>query len=197
MRNGGSPLAHLPSSSLSNPLAWLQYRWSQPPSRAPAWVFDDYHKFNPPVNVSCPLCDEEWHQRAVCKDQQAAGILPPNPRGGPILHDACARAEHAYRDWKWAVNNLWEDKRHRLQMAAHQCHLDKETTRQRQGANHCQRLLNECAAYECQEAVRHQRLLNEETARRQRLLNKEAAHRLMDERAALACRMAAAQTIFL
>jgi hypothetical protein len=51
MRNGGLPPAYLPSSSLSDPLAWLQYKWSQPPPRAPEWVFDDFQNFNPPANV--------------------------------------------------------------------------------------------------------------------------------------------------
>jgi hypothetical protein len=187
MRNGGLPPAHLPSSSLSDPSAWLQYKWSQPSPRAPDWVFNDYQKFNPPANVGCPLRDKEWHQRAFCKDTQAAGILPPDPPGGPILHRACARTEHAYRDWKWTVNDLWEDERHRLHMAVRQC----------QEANCCQQLLDERAAYKNQEAVSRQQLLNEETARLQRLLYKEAACRLMAERAALARQMAAAQTIFL
>jgi hypothetical protein len=187
MRNGGLPPAHLPSSSLSDPLAWLQYKWSQPPPRAPDWVFNDYQKFDPPANVGRPLCDKEWHQQAFHEDAQAAGILPPDPPEGPILHGACARAEHAYRDWKWAVDNLWEDKRHRLQMAA--C--------QRQEANRCQQLLDKHAAYENQEAVHRQRLLDEETARLQRLLYEDAACCLMAKRAALARQMAAAQTIFL
>ena len=186
MRNGGLPPAHLPSSSLSNPLAWLQYKWLQPPPRAPNWVFDDYQKFNPPVNVGCPLHDKKWLQRAFRKDAQAAGILPPDPTGGLILHGACARAEHAYRDWKWAVDNLWEDKGHHLQTAARQRHLNKETARQHQEANCCQQLLDEHAAYERQEAVRRLRLLDKETARHQRLLDEEAARRLMAEHVALA-----------
>jgi hypothetical protein len=141
MRNSGLLLAHLPLSSLSNPLAWLQYKWSQPPPRTPDWVFDDYQKFNPPANVGRPLCGKEWLQQAFCKDAQAAGILPPDPPGGPILHGARARAEHAYQDWKWAVDDLWEDERHHLQAAARQRLLNKET-------------------------ARHQRLLDKEAARR-------------------------------
>ncbi len=216
MRNSGLPPAYLPSSSLSDPLVWLQYKWSQPPPRAPDWVFNDYQKFNPPANViDCPLCDKEWHQRAFCKDKEAAGILPPDPPGGPILLGARACAEHAYQDWKWTVDALWEDERHRLQTAAHQRHIDEQAARKQQEAAHCQRLLdehaaNKCqeanrrqrllderAAYEPQEAVRRQRLLDEETVRCQRLLNKEAACHIMAERAALARQMAAAQTIFL
>ncbi len=100
MRNGGLPPAHLPSSSLSDPLAWLQYKWSQPPPPAPDWVFDVYQKFNPPADVGCPLRDEEWLQRAFREDEQAAGILPPDPPGGPILLGARAHAERAYLDWK-------------------------------------------------------------------------------------------------
>jgi hypothetical protein len=171
MRNGGLPPAHLPSSSLSDPSAWLQYKWSQPPPRAPNWVFEDFRNFNPPANVGSPFHDEEWVQRALCKDQQAASLLPPISPGGPILLGARACAEHAYQAWKWRVDDLWEDERHRLQPAARQCHIDEETA--------------------------HQRLLDEETARCQRLLDEEAARRLMAERAALARQMAAAQTIFL
>ncbi len=169
----------------------------QPPPRAPDWVIANYLKFNPPADVGHPLRDEEWLQRALRENQQATGLLPPKSPRGPILHVARARAEHAYRDWKWAVDNLWEDEHHRLQMATRQLHLDKETAHQRQEANHRQRLLDEHAAYECQEAVRCQRLLDEETARHQRLLNEEAACRLMAKCAALARHMAAARTIFL
>ncbi len=176
----------MPSSSLSDPSAWLQYKWSQPPPRAPDWVFDDYQKINPPADVGHPLRDKEWHQQAFRKDEQAAGILPPDPPGGPILLGACARAECAYQDWKWTVNALWEDERHRLQMAARQHHIDEQAACKQQEAAHCQQLLDKRAPYECQEAVRRQRLLDEETARRERLLNKEAARRLMAERPALA-----------
>jgi hypothetical protein len=200
MRNGGLPPAHLPSSSLSNPSAWLQYKWSQPPPRASDWVCD---------------APDDWIGRALREDQQAAGLLPPKSPGGPILLGARTHAERAYQDWKWAVDKLWEDERHRLQMAARQRHIDEQAARKQQEAAHCQRLLdkhaaNECqeanrcqqllderAAYECQEAVRCQRLLDKETARRQRLLNEEDARHLMAECAALARQMAAAQTIFL
>jgi hypothetical protein len=164
MRNGGSQPAHLSLSSLSNPSAWLQYKWSQPLLHAPDWV-----RNAPDNRIGC----------ALRKDQQAAGLLPPKSPGGPILLGACACAERAYQDWKWAVSKLWEHKRHHLQMAARQ------------------RLLDERAAHECQEAARRQRLLNEETACRQRLLDKEATRRLMAECAALAQQMAAARTIFL
>jgi hypothetical protein len=101
MRNGALLPAHLPSSSLSDPTAWLQYKWSQPPPCAPDWVFDVYQKFNPPADVGRPLCDEEWLQQALCEDKQAAGILPPDLPGGPILLGARAFAEDAYRAWKW------------------------------------------------------------------------------------------------
>jgi hypothetical protein len=138
MRNGGPPLAHLSLSSLSNPSKLLQYKWSQPPPCTPDWVFNCYEHYNPPANVGCPLHDEEWHQRAIQEDQQAAGILPPDPPGGAILHGARARAEHAYRDWKWAVEELWKDECHHLQTAARQRHLNKENARQRQEANRCQ-----------------------------------------------------------
>ncbi len=114
MGNGGSPPAHLPSSSLSNPAGWLQYKWSQPPPRAPEWLFDYYERYNPPASVGRPLRNEEWLQRAFREDHQAPGLLPTALLGGPILHGARARAERAYKDWKWAINDLWEDKRRRL-----------------------------------------------------------------------------------
>ncbi len=96
MRNGGLPPAHLPSSSLSDPSAWLQYKWSQPPPRAPDWLFDDFQKFNPPAYAGRPLRNVEWLQRALREDRQAAGLLPPESPGGPILLRARARAERAY-----------------------------------------------------------------------------------------------------
>jgi hypothetical protein len=182
MRNGGLPPAHLPSSSLSDPSAWLQYKWLQPPPRAPDWVCD---------------APDNWIGHTLHEDQQAANLLPPKSPGGSMLLGACTHAERAYQDWKWVVNKLWEDKRHRLQMVAHQCHLDEETTCQCQEANHPQQLLDKRAAYKRQEAARRQWLLDEETARRQRLLDEFAACPLMAERAALAQQMATAQTIFL
>jgi hypothetical protein len=176
MRNGGSPPAHLSSSSLSDPSAWLQYKWSQPPPCAPDWASD---------------APDDWIGRALRKDQQAAGLLPPKPHGGPILHGACAFAEHAYQDWKWTVDALWKDERCCLQTAAHQRHLNEQAAHNKQEAAHRQRLLDKRATNERQEAVR------KEAARCQRLLDKEAARRLMAARAALAQQMVAAQTIFL
>ena len=35
-------------------------------------------------------------------------MLPPQ-YGVPILYGARARADHAYRDWKAVVDDLWED----------------------------------------------------------------------------------------
>jgi hypothetical protein len=119
MRNGGLPPAHLPLSSLSNPLVWLQYKWSQPPPRAPDWVCD---------------APDNWIGCALHEDQQAAGLLPPKSPGGPILLGACTHAERAYQDWKWAVDELWEDERHRLQTAARQRHIDEQAARARQEA---------------------------------------------------------------
>ncbi len=81
MRKGGSPPAHF-----SDPSRWLQFKWSQPPLRAPEWLFDYYERYNPPANVGRPLRDEEWHQRAIREDQQSAGLLPPEYAWGPILH---------------------------------------------------------------------------------------------------------------
>jgi hypothetical protein len=140
-------------------------------------VFKDYQKFNPPANVGCPLCNKEWLQRALCKDQQAAGLLPPKLPGGPILFGACACAERTYKDWKWAVNKLWVHERHRIQMADRQCLLDKRAAHERQEAA---RQEAACAA---------QRLLYERAAhKRQKATHQEAAHAaesLLDLQAAL------------
>jgi hypothetical protein len=54
MRNGGSSLAHLSTSSLSDPSWWLQFKWSQPPPRAPEWLFDYYKSYNPPAPLKTP-----------------------------------------------------------------------------------------------------------------------------------------------
>jgi hypothetical protein len=198
MRNGGPPRAHLSTSSLSDPSGWLQYKWSQPPPHAPDWVFNDYQKINPPADVGCPLCNKEWLQRALREDQQAASLLPPKLPGGPILLGARAHAEQTYKDWKWAVNKLWEHECHHLQTAARQCLLDKHAAHEHQEAARqeatraaqcllyeratherqeaarqeaactAQRLLDLRAALECQEAMCCQRILNKEDAIRQR-----------------------------
>ncbi len=140
MRNGGLPPAHLPSSSLSDPSAWLQYKWLQPPPRAPDWVFGDFQKFNPPADVGPPFCNKERLQQALREDQQAASLLLLKLPGGPILLGARARAERAYQDWKWAVEALWEDERHRLQLqtAACQRHIDKQAAHKQKEAAHLQ-----------------------------------------------------------
>jgi hypothetical protein len=89
MRNGGSSPAHLSSSSLSgssDPSWWLQFKWSQPPSRAPEWLFGYYRSYtNPPANVGQPPPYKEWLQRTIREDQEAAGLLPPEqPYWGPL-----------------------------------------------------------------------------------------------------------------
>jgi hypothetical protein len=174
----------LPSSYLSDPSWWLQFKWLQPPPLAPEWLFDYYERYNPPANVGRPLRDKEWHQQAIRKDQQAAGLLPPEPHGGPILHGARAHADRAYMDWKAAIDDLWGDKYEALlvvqaactrqnEAAHHQRLLDEHTTRARQqetahqeAARAAQRLLHERAALERQgEAAHFQFLLDKETAR--------------------------------
>jgi hypothetical protein len=182
MCNGGSPPAYLSSSYLSNSSWWLQFKWSQPPPSAPKWLFDCYERYNPPANIGRPLRDEDWHQRAIREDQQAAGLLPLEPLGGAILLGARARVERAYREWKASINDLWGDEYKALlvKQAAHACHeeaacsqrlLDKHTARARQQEAARQEalcaahnLLHERAAHERQvEAARCQRLLDEET----------------------------------
>jgi hypothetical protein len=185
MGHGGSPPAHLPSSYLSDPSWWLQFKWSQPPPRSPEWLFEYHNRYNPPANVGRPLRDESWLQRAIREDQQAAGLLPPAQPGGPICLGARARAEHAYRDWKAAIDDLWEDEHHRL------CLIEEQAARARQEEDaRRQKLLDAQAARARQEAAAHAR--QEATAAR--ACQEEAACR---QRAAEARKMAAAQLIFL
>jgi hypothetical protein len=42
------------------------------------------------------------------------------PVGGGILHGARARSERTYKDWKWAIDDLWVDERHRQQLLEEQ-----------------------------------------------------------------------------
>ncbi len=187
MRNGGLPPAHLPSSSLSDPLAWLHYKWLQPPPRAPYWVFDYYEHYNPPAGVSRPLRDEKWHQRAVREDQQTAGLLPPSLPGGPILHGARARLERTYHDWKQAINDLWADELHCLflldeeaararhqEAARRQQLLDEQAARARQEAAAACARQEAAAARARQEAARCQQLLNEQEQEATRACLKDA-----------------------
>jgi hypothetical protein len=178
IRNGGSLLTHLPLSSLSDPEGWLRYKWLQPPPRAPNWLFAYYEAYNPPANVGRPLQNEEWHQRAFHEDQQAAGLLPPAPRGGPILHGACACTERAYKDWKWAIDNLWADEHHCQPL------LNEQAARARQEAAAARARQEAAAARACQEAARRQQLLNEQEQEATRACQ-EAAHcqQLLDEQA--------------
>jgi hypothetical protein len=67
-------------------------------------VFEYYQKYNPLAGVGRPICNKEWLQQALCKDQHAAGLLPLDMPRGAILLGACAHAECAYHDWKWAVD---------------------------------------------------------------------------------------------
>ena len=164
MRHGGSPPAHLSSSSLSDPSWWLQFKWSQPPPRAPEWLFDYYRSYNPPANVGRPPPYEEWLQRAIREDREAAGLLPPEqPYYGPLLQEARVRADRAYRVWKAAIDDLWADEYEVLLVAARA--RQREAARQ-EATRTAHRLLHEQAARARQEAAaRRQRSLDEETAR--------------------------------
>jgi hypothetical protein len=112
-----------------------------------------------------------------------------------------------------SVNKLWEQERHRLQIAACQHLLDKCAAHNHQeaacqeAACAAQRLLYERAAHERQEATHQEAacaaqslldlgaaLKRQEAMRCQRILNKEAAS---CQCAAHARQMAAAQIIFL
>jgi len=133
MSNGGSrPPAPL-SPYLSDPSWWLQFKWSQPPPRAPQWLFDYYKRYNPPANIGRLLRDEEfWHQRAIREDQQAAELLPPGTPGGPILHGARTHEDRAFMDWKAAIDDLWADEYEALLVEqAARAHQDEAAHSQR------------------------------------------------------------------
>jgi hypothetical protein len=73
----------------------------------------------PPLDTfSRPLHIEDWHQQAIRKDQQAAGLLAPGPGGGHILHGFYACGERAYRD-------LWAYEQHYL-VKEHAAHARQE-----------------------------------------------------------------------
>jgi hypothetical protein len=59
-------------------------------------LFDYYRSYNPPANVGRPPPYEEWLQRAIREDQEAAGLLPPEqPYWGPFfMRLALARTGH-------------------------------------------------------------------------------------------------------
>jgi len=130
-------------------------------------LFDYYRSYNPPANVGRPPPYEEWLQRAIREDREAARLLPPEqPYYGPLLHEARARADRAYRDWKATIDNMWVDKYNALLVAA--CARQREAARQ-EAARTAHRLLHEQADRARQEAAtRHQRSIDEETACRRR-----------------------------
>ena len=72
-----------------------------------------------------PFATRNGSNKHFAKTNRPPACCLQNCPGGPILLGARARAERAYQDWKWTVDALWEDERHRLQMAARQCLLDK------------------------------------------------------------------------
>jgi hypothetical protein len=82
----------LPSSSLSDPEVWLHIKWSQPPPRAPEWVFDYYERYNPPASVGRPLRNEEWLQCAFHEDLQAAGLAGAEKGTGHNITDQLTAA---------------------------------------------------------------------------------------------------------
>ena len=86
MRNGGSPPAHLSSSSLSDPSWWLQFKWSQPPPRAPEWLFDYYEHYNPPPG---PL----WSTASL--ERMALTRHPRRPRGCRVTPDEATRGANS------------------------------------------------------------------------------------------------------
>ncbi len=98
-------------------------------------MFQSYQAYNPPADTRY----EDWFDLAFHKDHQAAGLLPLDPPTAPTVW----RVEHAYRDWKWMVDQLWETARRRQQQ------LDDK----KEEATHCQRLLDKRASHKRQEAA--------------------------------------------
>ena len=182
MGNGGSPPAHLSTPYLSDPSWWLHIKWSQPSPRTPDWLFDYYDRYNPPPldTFGRPLRIEEWHQRAVREDRQAAGLLAPGLGGGPILHGFYARAERAYTAWKGAIDDLWAYEQHRLveEQAAHARQEESARARREEATARARR--EEAAA----------RARNEEAAR----ARNEAAARARNEAATQALARIRAET---
>jgi hypothetical protein len=84
MRNGGLPPAHLPSSSLSDPSAWLQYKWSQPPPHAPSWVIADYQNSIPRPMLVVPFATRNGSNKHFAKTNRPPACCLQNRPGGPF-----------------------------------------------------------------------------------------------------------------
>ena len=92
MRHGGSPPAHLSSSSLSDPSWWLQFKWLQPPPRAPEWLFDYYRSSYPSCHHDDSRSPTTASRRDSHRPTQFLNVSSPDPFGwnptvGPASKD--------------------------------------------------------------------------------------------------------------
>jgi hypothetical protein len=104
MRNGGSPPAHLSSSSLSDTSGWMKYKWSQPPPRAPDWVFHCYQNYKA-VNalweyerrcLQTAACQRHLNKQAACKQQEAAHRQRLLNKRATYKHQEAARCQQLH-----------------------------------------------------------------------------------------------------
>ncbi len=104
MGNGGSPPAHLPSSTATDNLWYpgfadfpsLAAKWMQPPARAPKWMDEWIHGIWDILGTP-----DDWLARGMNKDLASTetGELPwPRPDSPD---------EAAYQAWKRAVDDMW------------------------------------------------------------------------------------------
>ena len=84
MSNGGSPPAPLPPY-ISDPSWWLQFKWLQPPPRAPEWLFNYYKCYNPPANIGQLLHDKEWHNEPFAKTNRLPDCCRRGHPEGPFF----------------------------------------------------------------------------------------------------------------
>ena len=106
MGNGGSPPAHLPSSTAPDDFHFADFpciaaKWMQPPARAPerhdAWM----HEWN----------NEIWDILATPDDWLSCGMLNDLKFAATGAHPSWSRRdgpdEAAYQAWKRAVDDMW------------------------------------------------------------------------------------------
>ncbi len=201
MGNGGSPPAHLSSSSLSDPSWWLQFKWSQPPPRAPECgvllTLPAGDILAPPVSSLSTL--EDLVRANAAGITELREMIRANTANITVLSNTVTTNAATV-----TTNDLWADEHHCL------CLVEEQAARARQEEDGCrQKLLDAQAARARQEdAARARqeaaaRARQEETAARARQeaaarARQEAAHACKEE--ASRCQQLlneAARTIFL
>jgi hypothetical protein len=85
MQNGVSLPAHLPLPSLSDPSRWLQYKWLQPPPRAPNWVFDDFQNSIPRPMLVVPFATRIGSNEHFAKTSRLPACCLQNFPGGQFF----------------------------------------------------------------------------------------------------------------